>query len=135
MGNFKIHSNLMYGFRINLKTFLGLAMPKQCCQTVVLELWGWFLGDIVGQKPLNHLHNIQYYHYVSCIFMERLVLPGFVLILRPHVLSSIIIPYFWNLLLPYLCTIRYWVCAKNIFREFCGLLLSNTDSCSQSYGY
>ena len=30
----KFHNYLMEGFRIDLKTFLGLAMPNQCCPTV-----------------------------------------------------------------------------------------------------
>jgi len=31
---FKFHSNLMQRFRVDLKTFLGLAMPSQCCHAV-----------------------------------------------------------------------------------------------------
>jgi len=30
----KLHNYLMEGFRIDLKTFLGLAMPHQCSQTI-----------------------------------------------------------------------------------------------------
>jgi len=30
----KFHSNFMQRFRVDLKTFLGLAMPKQCCHAV-----------------------------------------------------------------------------------------------------
>jgi len=32
----KFHSNLMQRFRVDLKTFLGLAMPNQCCQKVII---------------------------------------------------------------------------------------------------
>ena len=35
--------------RMDLKMFLVLAMPYQCCQT---EIWDWFLGDIFGLKTL-----------------------------------------------------------------------------------
>jgi len=30
----KLHSYLLKGFRVNLKTFLGLTIPNQYCQTV-----------------------------------------------------------------------------------------------------
>ena len=30
----KFHSNLLKGLRIDLETFLGLAMPNQYCQTI-----------------------------------------------------------------------------------------------------
>jgi len=39
------------GFRFNLETFLGLAMPNQYCQTGNVRL---VLGDTVGQKTPNH---------------------------------------------------------------------------------
>ena len=29
----------MKGFRVNLRTFLGLAMPNQCCQTIEKEIF------------------------------------------------------------------------------------------------
>ena len=31
---FKFHNNFMQRFRVDLKTFLGLAMPNQCCRAV-----------------------------------------------------------------------------------------------------
>jgi len=46
------------GFRVNLKIFLSLTMPNQYCQTVVKEMWGWFWGDIFGQKtPISLLYS------------------------------------------------------------------------------
>ena len=35
-----IHSNLMQRFRVDLKTFLGLAMPNQCYNAVTKFLAG-----------------------------------------------------------------------------------------------
>ena len=46
----KIHSYLMEGFRIVLKTFLGLAMLNQCSQTVREQISSWFWGDNFGPK-------------------------------------------------------------------------------------
>ena len=39
----------MHRFRVNLKTFLGLAMPNQCCHAVT-DLVD-FLAGILGKKP------------------------------------------------------------------------------------
>jgi len=66
---FEFH-NLLEGFRVNLKTFLGLAMPNQCCQTVVKEMWGWFWGGIFRQ-------NLDPYYTVllSCIISCSPLLP------------------------------------------------------------
>ena len=44
----------MEGFRIDLKKFLGLAMPNQYSQTVRISSWFW--GDKLGPKSLN-LHD------------------------------------------------------------------------------
>jgi len=54
------------GFRVNLKTFLRLAIPNQCCKTVVLEMWGWFWGDIFGQNTPN-LHDPYYTVLLYCM--------------------------------------------------------------------
>ena len=41
----------MQWFRVDLKTFLGLAMPNQYFQTVRKQTSSWFLGDNLGQNP------------------------------------------------------------------------------------
>ena len=46
----------MQRFRVDLKTFLGLAMPNQCCHAVTKKIFGWFVGEIYGQESPN-LHN------------------------------------------------------------------------------
>ena len=43
-------------FRIDLKTFLGLAMPNQYSQTVRKQISSWFWGDNFGPKSPN-LHD------------------------------------------------------------------------------
>jgi len=40
-------------FRVDLKTFLGLAMPKQCCPVATKLALGWFVGGIFGQETQN----------------------------------------------------------------------------------
>jgi len=35
----------MQQFKVDLKTFLGLAMPNQCSQTVRKQISSWFWGD------------------------------------------------------------------------------------------
>ena len=42
----------MQRFRVDLKTFLGLAMPNQCCHAVKL-IFGGFVGGIFGQETPN----------------------------------------------------------------------------------
>ena len=49
----------MQQFRVDLKTFLGLAttyMPNQYSQSVRKQISSWFWGDNFGQKSLN-LHD------------------------------------------------------------------------------
>jgi len=46
----------MEGFRIDPKTFLGLAKPNQCSQSVRKQISSWFWGDIFGPKSPN-LHD------------------------------------------------------------------------------
>jgi len=42
----------MKRFRVDLKTFLGLAMSNQCCHAVTkLIILGWFVGGVLGKKP------------------------------------------------------------------------------------
>jgi len=65
---FKFHKNLLEGFRVTLKAFLGLAKSNhQYSQAVFKEDWGWFLGNIVGWKS-HILHDpcytVQYYRTV-----------------------------------------------------------------------
>ena len=40
----------MKRFRVDLKTFLGLAMSNQCCHAVTKLILGWFVGGIFGQE-------------------------------------------------------------------------------------
>ena len=47
----KFHNNLMQQFRVDLKTFLGLAMPNQCSQTVRKQISAGFGVIILGQNP------------------------------------------------------------------------------------
>ena len=47
----KFHKNLMQRFRVDLKTFLKLAMPNQCCHVVTKLILGWFT---LGQETPNH---------------------------------------------------------------------------------
>ena len=43
----------MQRFRVDLKTFLGLAMPNPCSQTVRKQISSWFWGDNFGPKSSN----------------------------------------------------------------------------------
>ena len=56
----KFHNYLVEGFRINLKTFLGLAMPNQYSQTLRKLISSWFWGDNFGPKSPN-LHTTVLY--------------------------------------------------------------------------
>ena len=40
----------MQWFRVDLKTFLGLAMPNQYSQTARKQISSWFWGDNFGPK-------------------------------------------------------------------------------------
>ena len=58
----------MERFRIDLKTFLGLAMPNQCSQTVRKQISSWFLGDNLEPKSIYSttvLHDILTELYLS----------------------------------------------------------------------
>ena len=41
----------MQGFRVDLKTFLGLTMPNQSCHAVRKYIFGGFLVEFFGKKP------------------------------------------------------------------------------------
>ena len=43
----------MQRFRVDLKAFLGLAMPNQYCHGVTKLILGWFVGGIFGQETPN----------------------------------------------------------------------------------
>ena len=45
----------MEGFRIDLKRFLGLAMPNQYSLTVRKQISSWFWGNNWGQNPLTFM--------------------------------------------------------------------------------
>ena len=53
----------MQRFRVDLKTFLGLAMPNQCCHMVTDLILGWFLGGISWQETPN-LNDPYIYIYI-----------------------------------------------------------------------
>ena len=45
----------MQRFRVDMKTFLCLAMPNQYSQTVRKQISSWFWGDNLGQNPQTFL--------------------------------------------------------------------------------
>jgi len=49
----KFYNNLMQRFRVDLKIFLGLAMPNLYCHVVTKLILGWFVGGIFGQVTSN----------------------------------------------------------------------------------
>ena len=52
----------MQKFRVYLKTFLGLAMPNQCCNAVTKLKFGGFVGGIFWQETRN-LNDPYIWHY------------------------------------------------------------------------
>ena len=48
----------MQQFRIDLKTFLDLAMPNQCCHVVTKLILGWFVGGIFWQEISNPIYTV-----------------------------------------------------------------------------
>ena len=66
----------MQWFRFDLKTFLGLAMPNQCPQTVRKQISSWFWGDNFRPKFPN-LHDpyiyvvLPYYMMNSCFHASK----------------------------------------------------------------
>ena len=65
----------MEGFMINLKTFLGLAMPNQSCLDVTKQILCWFFFDILGQEipslhdPYIQCHCIVWYSLLKLVLM------------------------------------------------------------------
>ena len=59
----------MQWFRVDLKTFLGLAMPNQCYQTVRKQITSWFWGDNFGPKSPN-FHNP--YIYSTTVLYDKI---------------------------------------------------------------
>ena len=58
---------MLEGFKVNLKTFFGLAMPNQYCQTVVyignMRLVFWII--LLGRKSqTTMIPNMPYYRTV-----------------------------------------------------------------------
>ena len=52
----------MQRLTVDLKTYLGLAMPNQCCHVVIILILGWFAGGIFFQETstLNDPYIILY---------------------------------------------------------------------------
>ena len=59
----------MKRFRVDLKTFLGLAMSNQCCHAVTKLIFGGFLGGIL--KPLTLLIPIYIYIYSTTVLYDN----------------------------------------------------------------
>ena len=51
----------MQWFRVDLKTFLGLDMPNQCCHAVKMLIFGGFLGRIFLTRTPNLNDVLPYY--------------------------------------------------------------------------
>ena len=51
----------MQRFRVDLKEFLGLAMPNQYFHAVTKLMLGWFVGGIFGQETPNLNIVLSYY--------------------------------------------------------------------------
>ena len=60
----------MEGSRINLKTFLGLAMPNQYSQSARKQISSWFWSDNFGPKSPN-LHDPSIYSTTVPYYMIR----------------------------------------------------------------
>jgi len=56
----------MQRFKVDLKTFLGLAMPNQCCHAITKLTLGWFEGGIFGQETPNL--NDPYIHSTTVLY-------------------------------------------------------------------
>jgi len=66
----------MQRFRVDLKTFLGLAMPNQCFCAVKKFIFGGFLGGIFGQEIPNPIYSTtelydKEYLCILCNFSSR----------------------------------------------------------------
>ena len=62
----------MEGFRIDLKTFLALAMPNQHCLTVGNRFW----SNIVGQEIPNPTYS------TTVLYDTKLPQSGFVILIK-----------------------------------------------------
>ena len=77
---FKFHSNLMQRFRVDLKTFLDLAMPIQCCPAVTKQIFSWYFGwDFRGGNPKPSWSCILYYHTICYSFKINITIFNFAL--------------------------------------------------------
>ena len=63
----------MEGFRIDLKTFLYLAMSNQCCHAIRKYIFGRFFGGIFGQETPNLIDPI-YNATVPYDMMHKLII-------------------------------------------------------------
>ena len=59
----------MQGFRVDMKTFSGLAMPNQCCHVVTELISGWFVGGISGKKP----QTVMIHTYSTTILYDNVI--------------------------------------------------------------
>jgi len=57
----------MQMFRVDLKTFLGFAMPNQCCHAITKLILGWFAGGIFEQEiPIpTTIHIVLPYYMIN----------------------------------------------------------------------
>ena len=60
----------MQRFRVDLKTFVGLAMPNQCCHAVKK----WFLDEMFGQETPK---LIDPYIYNTTILYDIMILRNY----------------------------------------------------------
>ena len=65
----------MQQFKVDLKTFLGLAMPNQYSQTVRKQTSSWFQGDNFG--PKSHTFMITIYSTTVLYDKQTLVVYKF----------------------------------------------------------
>jgi len=67
----------MEGFRINLKSFLSLAMPNQYCLTVRKQILSWFWSNLLGLKTPNPIYSATVLYddiLNSVVFVKKLAL-------------------------------------------------------------
>ena len=62
----------MKRLKVDLKTFLGLAMSNQCCHAVTKLILGWFVGGIFGQETLMiPMHSTTILYDTTCVEVQR----------------------------------------------------------------
>ena len=59
----------MQRFRVDMKTFLGLAMPNQYCHVVRKLILGWFVGEVFGQET----PNLNDPYIIVLLYLENLI--------------------------------------------------------------